>query len=766
MIHAHCKVEVGFSDHSCIYVDVKTGTKTKERGTTRVQDMKTIRRTPEVFQKMLAEIKWEKLSQMNCLNSMVEFYTKSINEVLNIIAPYRTSKAINRKKTKLPNPVINEMRKRDEMWKNITRSHESREEIDQKLLCQWKKQRNLCNRLIKDSLKEKFNEGITESTDMNSIWKKVKLVLKPEREASNDIKIQSDIGLIEEPVQIAEEFNKFFKEKVMRLANKICKDNIDPVEKLRQKLKCRHLRFDIKCVKEEEVSRIINKLKTKTSRGFDDISSEVLKLGGQIIIPPLTFIINTSITEGVFPDQWKVAKVTPLHKRDDKTLAKNYRPVSLLSVSGMVLEKVIAVQVEKHMEDNNLFGEFQFGFRRNKSTVSELLTLFDNLMEAKENKKEICLLLYDLSAAFDTVDAGILLEKLKLYGFKKRAMSWMSSYRSGRKQAVQVKGEVSKLIEINIGTPQGSRLSPLLFGILMADLDLWTRDSHLSNFADDTQSLVIGDSRERVEMTVKQEAESVTAFFRSVNLVNNPEKAALIYNSRRKGALDITMNNIGGETLTAKRTDKLLGLEISAELTWDEHVDKLCKTLKQRMGLLRRIKYKVKKDKLAIIAEAIFTSKIRYGLAVYSRPRLNEMDPVDPELQKLQVLQNDMMRVVHGLRRSDHTNMAKLREEEGIMSVNQLSYYHHLVEMYNVIWKNSSMQLKRKIQQLTGGDHQLRNETRGDLRIPIKPSRGCVGFSYKGTRVWNNTPKFIRENLEEKEFKADSKWWIMKNIPD
>ena len=142
------------------------------------------------------------------------------------------------------------------------------------------------------------------------------------------------------------------------------------------------------------------------------------------------------------------------------------------------------------------------------------------------------------------------------------------------------------------------------------------------------------------------------------------------------------------------------------------------------------------------------------------------MDPVDPELQKLQVLQNDMMRVVHGLRRSDHTNMAKLREEEGIMSVNQLSYYHHLVEMYNVIWKNSSMQLKRKIQQLTGGDHQLRNETRGDLRIPIKPSRGCVGFSYKGTRVWNNTPKFIRENLEEKEFKADSKWWIMKNIPD
>ena len=767
MIHAHNKVEVDFSDHSCIYVDVKTGTKTKERGATKIRDMKAIRCTPEVFQRKLAQIEWEKLSQMSCLNSMVDFYTKSITEVLDEIAPYKSIKAMNRKKTKLPKQVINEMKTREDMKKEIIRLSESGEEIDQKLICQWKKQRNLCNRLIKDSLNDKFNEGITESTDMNVIWKKVKLVLKPERAASNDIKIQGENDvLLEKPAIITEEFNKFFKEKVMKLASKISKDDIDPLHPLKEKVKSKLLRFDIRCVKEDEVSKIIQKMKRKTSRGFDDISSEVLKLAGEVIIPPLTWIINASITKGVFPDQWKLAKVTPLHKRDDKTLAKNYRPVSLLSVSSMVLEKVVAIQVERHMEDNGLFGEFQFGFRKNKSTVSELLTLFDGLLEAKEKKKEICLLLYDLSAAFDTVDAGILLEKLKLYGFKERAMSWMSSYLSGRKQAVQIKGEVSSLIDIEIGTPQGSRLSPLLFTILMADLQLWTKNSQLSNFADDTQSIVIGDTKEIVEKTVKEESEAVMAFFKSINLVNNADKAALIYNSGRKGAVDVTMNNIGGEALTSKRRDKLLGLEVSAELNWEEHVDKLCKTLKQRMGLLRRIRHKIKKEKLPIIAEAIFTSKIRYGLAVYSRPRMSETDPMDPELQKLQVLQNNMMRVVHGLKRADHINMAKLREEEGLMSVNQLAYYHHLVEMYNVIWKNSSGQLKRKIQQVTGGEHQLRNETRGDLKVPIKPSRGCVGFSYIGPIVWNNTPKFIRENLEEKEFKEDSKQWILKNIPN
>ena len=84
----------------------------------------------------------------------------------------------------------------------------------------------------------------------------------------------------------------------------------------------------------------------------------------------------------------------------------------------MVCERVIAKQIDNYFEEKGLFGEFQFGFRRNKSTVSELLTLFDNLMSAKEKKQEIALILYDLSAAFDTVSPAILLQKLQLYVFR------------------------------------------------------------------------------------------------------------------------------------------------------------------------------------------------------------------------------------------------------------------------------------------------------------------------------------------------------------
>ena len=105
---------------------------------------------------------------------------------------------------------------------------------------------------------------------------------------------------------------------------------------------------------EREVSEIIKKLKAKSSHGFDGISSEILKLSGQALVAPLTYIINSSIRSGKFPSAWKKACVAPLHKKSDKFSMENYRPVALLSVPGMCLEKVVAVQVTAFFEANGL----------------------------------------------------------------------------------------------------------------------------------------------------------------------------------------------------------------------------------------------------------------------------------------------------------------------------------------------------------------------------------------------------------------------------
>ena len=130
----------------------------------------------------------------------------------------------------------------------------------------------------------------------------------------------------------------------------------------------------------------------------------------------LTIIINTSISSGVFPDSWKTAKICPVLKKGDAEQMPNYRPIALLCIASMVLEKVVANQIELYFEKNKLLGDFQFGFRRKKSTVSELITLFESLQEAKDKNKYIALILYDLSAAFDAVEPKVLIENPKARG--------------------------------------------------------------------------------------------------------------------------------------------------------------------------------------------------------------------------------------------------------------------------------------------------------------------------------------------------------------
>ena len=182
----------------------------------------------------------------------------------------------------------------------------------------------------------------------------------------------------------SKKFNSFFIQKVEKLVESIKKNKSDPLSRLRERLNGYTLNFTLKTVSETDVLKILKSLKPKRSYGIDGITSEVLKLGAEILVVPLTYIINFSIVTGKFPTEWKVAKVIPFHKKGDKKSFKNYRPVSLLPVPGMVLEKIIALQIEEFFEQNQLLGSFQFGFRKNKSTISELLTLFDTLLEAKE----------------------------------------------------------------------------------------------------------------------------------------------------------------------------------------------------------------------------------------------------------------------------------------------------------------------------------------------------------------------------------------------
>ena len=531
-------------------------------------------------------------------------------------------------------------------------------------------------------------------------------------------------------------------------------------------------------------------MKSKTSSGQDNISSELLKIGGEILAAPLTFIINKSIVDQKFPDFWKEAIVQPLHKKGSKDELKNFRPVSLLCVSGMVLEAVVKEQIEIHLESNKLLGDFQFGYRRNKSTATAVNTMVCTAKNEMNKGKTTGALMFDMSAAFDTVEMDTVSSKLKLLGASENAVRWIQSYLSNRSQKVRIGEEMSESEEINLGTPQGSRLSPLLFNILTCDLDLYMKNGLCCNFADDTSISVEAKSKNELVQKLERNAEGMEVFTSTNNLVLNASKTAFIckgekcsvkigYSGSRQSVTENGMNKVSqkvasseswtstenkGESSTSKectqssppgdqekkeswtqvstveatKSTELLGMKIQGDLNWDCHIEELKKKLKQRIGLLKRLRHVIPKNVLRLAAEAIFTSKLRYGIASYLCPKLKDEPGSNATLKELTVIQNDMLRAITGKKLSDHKTKESLRRETKTMSVNQICVYHIMLETYGILKLDSSPILKKMLLEKQGNPNaRLRSTTNSEmLQIPVNENRNNA-FNYYAASAWN-----------------------------
>ena len=294
----------------------------------------------------------------------------------------------------------------------------------------------------------------------------------------------------------------------------------------------------------------------------------------------------------------------------------------------------------------------------------------------------------------------------------------------------------------------------------MADLDMWTEDSFLSNFADDTQSSLVKKSEEELRAAASKESAAVVSHFGANNLVNNADKAALLYNNSGK-AEKITME-IAGEEITSVESEKLLGLHFSSALDWKIHLEKLTSKLNQRLGILRRLKSKVPQRKLQVIAEAIFTSVARYGISVYMRPRLHE-DTSSAEMDNLQIVQNKMFRLLSGKKRKDRVNVEDLARQFGLMSINQMVTYHVLLETFKILHCGASEKLRAKLVPVS--------ENSKSLNVCLFKKASCRGFTYYAAKLWNKLPATIRAREKPHQsqvvdgkrlgmFKRDIKKWI------
>ena len=179
------------------------------------------------------------------------------------------------------------------------------------------------------------------------------------------------------------------------------------------------------------------------------MSTKFLKTLVPVLLRPLTLIINQSLTTGIFPDQLKIAKVLPIHKKDETTAMDNYRPISLLLLvlpaTSKVFEKAAHIQLSNYFTQNKLFYHSQYGFREDHSTELAALELVDRIHLDLDKRKYPIAIYMDLSKAFDTLDHNILLNKLKYYGVKNTELSWFQSYLTERSQYVEINGITSNV---------------------------------------------------------------------------------------------------------------------------------------------------------------------------------------------------------------------------------------------------------------------------------------------------------------------------------
>ena len=190
--------------------------------------------------------------------------------------------------------------------------------------------------------------------------------------------------------------------------------------------------------------------------------------------------------EEKIPTIWKKANVTAIFKEGEKSKAENYHPISLTSVPGKLMERLVKNAIVEHMTTNNLFSEAQHSFLKGKSCVTQLLEYLEDITESMDNGNDVDVIYLDFCKAFDKIPHRRLIKKLEIYGIKGKLLNWIRDFLSERQQRVFIKGSSSTWTDIASGVPQGSVLGTTLFLVYINDLPE-AIEGLVKIFADDTK---------------------------------------------------------------------------------------------------------------------------------------------------------------------------------------------------------------------------------------------------------------------------------------
>ena len=434
-------------------------------------------------------VDWSTLHHSDVDIAFNQFQLK-IEESMDKIAPYKYKTIPNHKIWKEPwitKGLSNSVNKCTQLYKKSLIK-----DAPQQTYIKYKAYRN-CLTKIKHNAKVNYyiKKCYSLKSNVKKLWQLINNIIKKTNDKTTLIDYITVNGIkYYNPSEISNHFGKFYSKLGENVVKTIHKSKFTPNHYL-NKIKINPKTLYLHHITPPEIKKYINKLPSKNSSGYDNISNKLLKQIKYSILKPLTHIFNLSITSGVFPANMKLSEIIPLYKKGSKDQMNNYRPISLLITISKLLEKCMYTRLYKFIAKNNIFFNKQYGFRNKHSCEQAIQNLYGQILQNKEDGIQTAAVFLDLSKAFDTISHDLLLKKLDKYGIRGLSSEWIHSYISNRCLQVKCltlscnKPELSNKYNINHGTAQGSCLGPLLFNLFCNDLYLNLEYCNIIMFADD-----------------------------------------------------------------------------------------------------------------------------------------------------------------------------------------------------------------------------------------------------------------------------------------